>query len=50
MEIGEGSRRGGETVKLREFVDRHRKDPRYIVTVWGAGYRFDGGLMHGPAE
>ena len=30
--------------RLREKIEEDPTDPRYIVTVWGAGYRFDGGL------
>ena len=29
--------------RLREKIEDDPADPRYIVTVWGAGYRFDGG-------
>jgi DNA-binding response OmpR family regulator len=32
--------------RLREKIEDDPADPRYIVTVWGAGYRFDGGLTH----
>jgi DNA-binding response OmpR family regulator len=32
--------------RLREKIEDDPADPRYIVTVWGAGYRFDGGLAH----
>ena len=28
---------------MREKIEDDPADPRYIVTVWGAGYRFDGG-------
>ena len=28
--------------RLREKIEDDPSDPRYIVTVWGAGYRFDG--------
>ena len=31
--------------RLREKIEDDPTDPRYIVTVWGAGYRFDGDLM-----
>lgn len=30
--------------RLRAKIEQDPADPRYIVTVWGAGYRFDGGL------
>lgn len=29
--------------RLREKIEDDPADPRYIITVWGAGYRFDGG-------
>ena len=32
--------------RMREKIENDPADPRYIVTVWGAGYRFDGGLAH----
>ena len=32
--------------RVREKIEKDPADPRYIVTVWGAGYRFDGGLAH----
>ena len=32
--------------RVREKIEDDPADPRYIVTVWGAGYRFDGGLAH----
>lgn len=32
--------------RLREKIEDDPTDPRYIVTVWGAGYRFDGDLTH----
>jgi DNA-binding response OmpR family regulator len=28
--------------RLREKIEDDPADPRYIVTIWGAGYRFDG--------
>jgi DNA-binding response OmpR family regulator len=30
--------------RLREKIGDDPADPHYIITVWGAGYRFDGGL------
>jgi DNA-binding response OmpR family regulator len=30
--------------RLREKIEETPSDPRYIVTVWGIGYRFDGEL------
>jgi DNA-binding response OmpR family regulator len=36
--------------RIRDKIERDPADPRYIVTVWGAGYRFDGGLTPDPAE
>jgi DNA-binding response OmpR family regulator len=30
--------------RLRDKIEDDPDHPRYIVTVWGAGYRFDGGL------
>jgi DNA-binding response OmpR family regulator len=33
--------------RVREKIEDDPADPRYIVTVWGAGYRFDGGLARG---
>jgi len=35
--------------RVREKIGDDPADPRYIVTVWGAGYRFDGGLTHNVA-
>jgi DNA-binding response OmpR family regulator len=35
--------------RVREKIGDDPADPRYIVTVWGAGYRFDGGLAHNVA-
>ena len=32
--------------RMREKIEDDPADPRYIVTVWGAGYRFDGGIAH----
>jgi DNA-binding response OmpR family regulator len=32
--------------RVREKIRDDPADSRYIVTVWGAGYRFDGGLAH----
>ncbi len=32
--------------RVREKIKDDPADPRYIVTVWGAGYRFDGGRAH----
>ncbi|WBW95006.1 response regulator transcription factor [Oceanirhabdus sp. W0125-5] len=28
--------------KLREKIEKKPKDPKYIVTVWGVGYRYEG--------
>ena len=36
--------------RLREKIEDDPTDPRYIVTVWGAGYRFDGGIADDPAQ
>jgi two-component system, OmpR family, response regulator len=36
--------------RLREKIEDDPAHPRYIVTVWGAGYRFDGGLTHDLGE
>jgi DNA-binding response OmpR family regulator len=36
--------------RLREKLEDDPADPRIIVTVWGAGYRFDPGLPHGVSE
>jgi DNA-binding response OmpR family regulator len=30
--------------RVREKIELDPANPRYIVTVWGVGYRFDGGL------
>ena len=35
--------------RVREKIEDDPADPRYIITVWGAGYRFDGGLARAPA-
>jgi DNA-binding response OmpR family regulator len=35
--------------RLREKLEEDPAAPRYIVTVWGAGYRFDGVPAHGLA-
>ena len=29
--------------RIREVIEPDANDPKYIVTVWGEGYRFDGG-------
>lgn len=29
--------------KIREAIERNPGSPRYIITVWGEGYRFEGG-------
>ena len=42
----------GQLTQTRS-VDKIEDDPanpRHIVTVWGAGYRFDGDLTHDPTE
>lgn len=36
--------------RLRDKIEDDPADPRYIVTLWGAGYRFDGGLTHDVAD
>ena len=36
--------------RLREKIEDDPADPRHIVTVWGAGYRFDAGLPDDVAE
>ena len=36
--------------RLREKIEDDSADPRYIVTVWGAGYRFDPGRPHDVRE
>ena len=36
--------------RLREKIEDDPADPRYIVTVWGAGYRFDAGRPRDVAE
>lgn len=35
--------------RVREKIGDDPADPRYIVTVWGAGYRFDGDPAHSVA-
>jgi DNA-binding response OmpR family regulator len=35
--------------RVREKIGDDPADPRYIVTVWGVGYRFDGGRAHNVA-
>ncbi len=34
--------------RLRHKVEDDPAHPRLIATVWGVGYRFDGGTAHGP--
>ena len=29
--------------RLREAIERNPNDPKYIVTIWGDGYKFTGG-------
>lgn len=36
--------------RLRAKIEHDPADPRYIVTVWGAGYRFDGSLARHVVE
>ena len=36
--------------RLRDKIEDDPANPRSIVTVWGAGYRFDGGLAHDPTQ
>ena len=36
--------------RLREKLEQDPANPRYIVTVWGAGYRFDGRLARDDTE
>jgi DNA-binding response OmpR family regulator len=36
--------------RLRDKIEDDATDPRAIVTVWGAGYRFDGDLTYDRAE
>jgi DNA-binding response OmpR family regulator len=36
--------------RLRDKIEDDPTDPRYIVTVWGAGYRFDGDLAPETSE
>jgi DNA-binding response OmpR family regulator len=36
--------------RLREKIEDDPADPEYIVTVWGAGYRFDPGRPHDVPE
>ena len=47
FELGWGAYGDKSTVKthvwpLREKIEENPADPRYIVTVWGVGYRFEG--------
>lgn len=28
--------------KLREKIEKNPKEPKYIITVWGVGYRYEG--------
>jgi DNA-binding response OmpR family regulator len=36
--------------RLRDKIEDYPADPHYLVTVWGAGYRFDGRLTHDSAQ
>ena len=36
--------------RLRDKIENNPTEPHYIVTIWGAGYRFDGQLTHETAE
>ena len=33
--------------RLREKIEEDPADPRYIVTMWGVGYRFEGRRRYG---
>ena len=44
MSYGDRSAVSVYVSRLREKIEDDPADPRYIVTVWGAGYRFDGDL------
>lgn len=38
---------GTHVHRLRQKLEDDPERPRYLLTVWGAGYRFEGGCSHG---
>ena len=36
--------------RLRDKIEDDPANPHFIVTVWGAGYRFDGQITRAEAE